>query len=461
MVRMTECAECSTAIPAGTHRVWHTLLPSLEAPASRCPRVKPDYHLYFVQPYELLVGLRYTRAKRRNHFISFISMASMIGIAIGVMALIVVLSVMNGFQKELRVRILGVASHVQIGGFDGRLRDWEVVARQVRANPDVVAAAPYVSAQGLIAYQQSVQGALVRGIVPDLEDKVADIGSHMKRGALSDLKPGEFGIVLGAELAQAVGARVGEKVVLIAPQGQVTPAGILPRIKQFTLVGLFEVGMYEYDAGLALIHLADAQKLYRLDHDVSGVRLKLKDLFDAPNVARELTRNLTGDVYVTDWTRSHANFFRAVQIEKNVMFIILTLIVAVAAFNLVSTLVMAVTDKQPDIAILRTLGASPGSIMKIFVVQGSLIGVIGTAIGVAGGVLIALNVDVVVPAIERMFSVQFLAKDVYYISELPSDLLWRDVITVGLMSLVLSLLATLYPSWRASRVNPAEALRYE
>ena len=414
-----------------------------------------------MQPYELLVGLRYTRAKRRNHFISFISMASMIGIAIGVMALIVVLSVMNGFQKELRARILGVASHVQIGGFDGRLRDWEVVAREVRANPDVVAAAPYVSAQGLLAYQQSVQGALVRGIVPDLEDKVADIGSHMKRGALSDLKPGEFGIVLGAELAHAVGARVGEKVVLIAPQGQVTPAGILPRIKQFTVVGLFEVGMYEYDAGLALIHLADAQKLYRLDNNVSGVRLKLKDLFDAPNVARELTRNLTGDVYVTDWTRSHANFFRAVEIEKRVMFIILLLIVAVAAFNIVSTLVMAVTDKQPDIAILRTLGASPGSIMKIFIVQGSLIGVIGTAIGVVGGILIALNVDVVVPAIERMFSVQFLAKDVYYISELPSDLLWRDVITVGLMSLVLSLLATLYPSWRASRVNPAEALRYE
>jgi len=414
-----------------------------------------------VQPYELLVGLRYTRAKRRNHFISFISMASMLGIAIGVMALIVVLSVMNGFQKELRARILGVASHVQISGFDGQLGNWQEVARGATADPEVLAAAPYVSAQGLLANQQNVQGALVRGVIPELEDQVADIGSHMKRGRLTDLKPGEFGMVLGSELAHAVGARVGEKVVLIAPQGQVTPAGILPRIKQFTVVGVFEVGMYEYDAGLALIHLQDAQKLYRLGDEVSGVRLKLKDLFQAPEVARDLSRALPGDLYITDWTRSHANFFRAVQIEKNVMFIILTLIVAVAAFNLVSTLVMAVTDKQPDIAILRTLGATPASIMKIFVVQGSLIGVVGTAIGVIGGILIALNVDVVVPAIERLFRVQFLAKDVYYISELPSDLQLRDVVTIGLMSLLLSLLATLYPSWRASRVNPAEALRYE
>ena len=414
-----------------------------------------------MQPYELLVGLRYTRAKRRNHFISFISMASMLGIAIGVMALIVVLSVMNGFQKELRARILGVASHVQISGADGRLANWREVARAASADPDVLAAAPYVSAQGLLANQQNVQGALVRGVVPELEDRVADIGSHMKRGSLANLKPGQFGMVLGVELAHSVGARLGEKVVLIAPQGQVTPAGILPRIKQFTVVGIFEVGMYEYDAGLALVSLEDAQKLYRLGDEVSGVRLKLKDLFRAPEVARDLTRTLPGDLYISDWTRSHANFFRAVQIEKNVMFIILTLIVAVAAFNLVSTLVMAVTDKQPDIAILRTLGATPTSIMKIFVVQGSLIGVIGTAIGVIGGILIALNVDVVVPAIETLFRVQFLAKDVYYISELPSDLQSRDVVTVGVMSLLLSLFATLYPSWRASRVNPAEALRYE
>jgi lipoprotein-releasing system permease protein len=415
----------------------------------------------FVQPYELFVGLRYTRAKRRNHFISFISMASMVGIAVGVMALIVVLSVMNGFQKELRARILGVASHVQITGFDGHLQGWPSIAEQARKNKDVAAAAPYINAQALLSNQQNVQGTLLRGIVPDLEDQVADIGQHMKRGSLKELKPGEFGIVLGSELAHAVDGRIGEKVVVIAPQGQVTPAGIMPRIKQFTVVGIFEVGMFEYDSGLALIHLEDAQKLYRMSDEVSGVRLKLHDLFDAPSVARELTRTLTGDVYITDWTRSHANYFRAVQIEKNVMFIILTLIVGVAAFNLVSTLVMAVTDKQADIAILRTLGSTPFSIMKIFVVQGTLIGVIGTVIGVVGGIIIALNIDVVVPAIERMFHTQFLDKSVYYISDLPSDLHWSDVVTVACVSLVLSLLATLYPSFRASRVNPAEALRYE
>jgi len=414
-----------------------------------------------LSPYELFVGLRYTRAKRRNHFISFISLTSMIGIALGVWALIVVLSVMNGFQKELRTRILGVASHVQISGFDGALANWQAVAREASTDPQVVAAAPYINQQGLIAYQQTVQGTLIRGILPADEDRVADIGQHMKYGRLSNLKPGAFGIVLGAELAHAVGARMGDKVVIIAPQGQVTPAGILPRIKQFTVVGVFEVGMYEFDAGLALIDLEDAQKLYRMEDRVSGVRLKLTDLFTAPRVARNLMRTIHEDVFIMDWTRSHANFFRAVQIEKKMMFIILTLIVAVAAFNIVSTLVMAVTDKQPDIAILRTLGATPASIMKIFIIQGALIGVIGTLIGVVLGVVVALNIDVLVPAIERMFNVQFLAKDVYYISELPSDLQWTDVLTLGLLSLVLSWLATLYPSFGASRVNPAEALRYE
>jgi len=414
-----------------------------------------------LRPYELFVGLRYTRAKRRNHFVSFISIASMVGIALGVWALIVVLSVMNGFQQELRARILGVAAHVQIQGFDEGLADWQQVARAALTNPEVVAAAPYINAQGLLANQQNVRGALVRGILPDEEDRVADIGAHMKGGRLTDLKPGEFGIVLGSELAYAVDARMGEKVVLISPQGQVTPAGILPRIKQFTVVGIFEVGMYEYDAGLALIQLQDAQKLYRLGDRVSGVRLKLKDLFRAPTVARELMGVLPGDVMVSDWTRSHANFFRAVQIEKRVMFIILTLIVAVAAFNLVSSLVMTVTDKQADIAILRTLGATPASIMKSFMIQGSVIGVVGTLIGVLTGVLTALNIETIVPAIERTFHVQFLAKDVYYISDLPSQLQSHDVIAVAAISLVLSFVATLYPSYRAARVNPAEALRYE
>ena len=413
-------------------------------------------------PFETFVGLRYTRAKRRNHFISFISMTSMAGIALGVTALIVVLSVMNGFQRELRTRILGVASHIQLVSLDNAgVPGWPALAEQARANPAVAGAAPYVSAQGLLSFDQTVQGTLIRGIDPALEDTVADLGRNMKKGALTALRPGEFGIVLGAELARALGVRMDEKVTVIAPQGQVTAAGVLPRIKQFRVVGVFEVGMYEYDAGLALVHLADAQRLYRLDDRVTGVRLKLADLFDAPRVSGELADRLPPEVTVTDWTRSHANFFRAVQIEKRVMFVILTLIVAVAAFNIVSTLVMAVTDKQADIAILRTLGASPGAILRIFMIQGSLIGVIGTIVGVVCGVLLAINVGTVVPFIERVLGVQFLAKDVYYISELPSELVGSDVVTIGVVSLLLSLLATLYPSYRAARIHPAAALRYE
>ena len=385
----------------------------------------------------------------------------MLGIALGVAALIVVLSVMNGFQDELRSRILGVAAHAQISGFDNTLSNWQEVAAGAGKHPEVMAAAPYVMAQGMLSFDQNVQGAVIRGVLPEYEDKVADIGQHMKAGSMSDLQPGEFGIVLGSELARALGVGLGEKVVLIAPQGQVTPAGVVPRLKQFRVVGIFEVGMYEYDYGLALIEMSDAQKLYRMEDKVSGVRLKLKDLYRAPQVTQDLTTMLPNDLYISDWTRQHANFFRAVQIEKNVMFIILLLIVAVAAFNIVSTLVMVVTDKQADIAILRTLGASPASIMKIFIVQGALIGVFGTLIGLAGGVLLALNIGVVVPAIERLFGVHFLAKDVYYISELPSKLVVNDVVVIALVSLVLSLLATLYPSWRASRTNPAEALRYE
>jgi len=416
--------------------------------------------------YELFVGLRYTRAKGgqgRNHFISFISLTSMIGIGLGVAALIVVLSVMNGFQEELRSRILGVASHMQITGPDNVLQDWQHVATEVKDAPHVKAVAPYIMAQGMLSYGQAVQGAIVRGVLPEEEDKVANLGASMRAGKLSDLKPGEFGIVLGAELAQSLGVFMGDKVVLLSPQGQFTPTGLVPRIKQFRVVGLFQVGMYEYDSGLALIHMDDAAKLYRMDNDVSGVRLKLDDLFLAPKVSRQITQQLSdkGEFFVTDWTEQHANFFRAVQMEKRVMFVILALIVAVAAFNIVSTLVMAVTDKRADIAILRTLGASPASIMQIFIVQGALIGVIGTFFGTIGGVLIALNIDVIVPFIEHVFGVQFLAKDVYYISELPSHLLWSDVLTITGMSFVLSLLATLYPSWRASKINPAEALRYE
>ena len=415
--------------------------------------------------YELFIGLRYTRAKKRgagrNRFVSFISMISMLGIALGVAALITVLSVMNGFQKELRTRILGVASHIQVSGSNGELADWPTAAAAVAKDREVLASAPYVEAQGMLSLDQEVRGVMVRGILPEREEQVADFERHLKVGHLADLRPGEFGIILGRDLARALQVMPGEKVTLIAPQGLVTPAAVLPRLKQFRVVGVFEVGMYEYDSGLALIHIDDAQKLYRMDNRVSGLRLKIADLFQAPRIARDLLQWLPEDAWVTDWTRSHANFFRAVAIEKNMMFLILLLIVAVAAFNIVSTLVMAVTDRQADIAILRTLGASPGSIMAIFIVQGIVIGCVGLLAGVAGGVALALNIDVVVPAIEHVLGIQFLAKDVYYITELPSDLHWNDVGIVTAVSFALTLLATLYPSWRASKVNPAEALRYE
>ncbi|BCT69115.1 lipoprotein-releasing ABC transporter permease subunit [Nitrosospira sp. NRS527] len=412
--------------------------------------------------YELFIGLRYTRAKRRNHFISFISLISLMGITLGMTALITVMSVMNGFQKEVRTRILGVASHIQVSSVNGSLTDWRKVADEALKHPEVEAAAPYVSAQGMVSFDQVVSGVVVRGVLPDMEDRVADLGRMMIDGKLEDLVPGRFGIVIGRELSRALGVFTGDKIVLISPQGQVTPAGILPRLKQFTIVGIFEAGHFEYDSGLVLIHLADAQKLYRMEEDqVSGVRLKLDDLFQAPQVARELAPLISADVYITDWSRQHANYFRAIQIEKRMLSLILALIIAVAAFNIVSTLVMAVTDKQSDIAILRTLGASPRSIMKVFIVQGTLIGILGTTLGVIGGVLLAYNVEAVIATIERLFSVQFLSREVYYISEIPSDLHFADVITVAAVSFVLTLLATLYPSYRASRVNPAEALRYE
>jgi len=416
-------------------------------------------------PYELRIGLRYTRAgrraRRRNGFISFISGISMIGIALGVWALIVVLSVMNGFVSQVRDRMLSVVSHVEVFASNGALSDWRAVEQTVRRNPAVIGAAPYINAQALLTRGESVRGALVRGIDPAAEPAISDIASQLRGAPLTALADGEFGVILGGELARALGALPGDKIALIAPQGQVTPAGVIPRLKQFTVVGTFEIGMYEYDSSLALVHLEDAQRLYQLGGAVSGVRLKLDDLFASRAVARDLMASLAPDVFASDWTRSHANFFRAVEIEKRVMFIILTLIVAVAAFNIVSTLVMLVTDKQADIAILRTLGAAPGSILQIFVVQGVMIGVIGTLIGVVGGVLLGWNVDTVVPAIENSLGFKFLAKDVYYISDLPSDVQLRDVLTIGLVSLGMSLLATLYPSWRAARVNPAEALRYE
>lgn len=412
--------------------------------------------------YEILLGLRYVRAKRRNGFISFISLISTLGLALGIAALITVLSVMNGFQKELRTRILGVASHVQITGYDNELTDWQQVADRALQNTDVKAAAPYVSEQAMLSFDQTVRGAMVRGVLPAAEDGVADFSQHMRAGNLDDLQPGGFGVVLGIELARALRVQVGEKVTLIAPQGLVTPAAVLPRLKQFTVVGVFEAGHFEYDASLALIHMQDAQTLYRMEDRVSGVRLKLGDLFDAPRVARDLHAQMSGDgLLVGDWTRQHANFFRAIAIEKNMMFIILMLIVAVAAFNIVSMLIMVVTDKQADIAILRTLGASPASMMAVFIVQGAIIGGGGLLLGVAGGVALASNLDVVVPAIEAIAGVSLWSAEVYFIPELPSEILWSDVLTVTVIGGLLTLAATLYPSWRASRVQPAEALRYE
>ncbi len=411
--------------------------------------------------YEILVGLRYTRARRRNRFIGINSLVSMIGIGVGVWALIVVLSVMNGFQKEVRTRILGVVSHVQVSGPNNRLPDWRAVATEAAKHPRVIATAPFVQGQAMLSAGRAVRGALVRGIDPAQEEKVADFARHMRNGTLDALKPGEFGMILGGDLARALGVLTGDKVALVAPQGVVTPAGVIPRLKQFTIGGTFEAGIGDADGGLALVHLRDAQVLYQLGDDATGVRLKLDDLFAARTVARELMASLPQDIFAADWTRSHANFFRAVEIEKRLMFIILSIIILVAAINIVSTLVVAVADKQADIAILRTLGAAPGSVMQVFIVQGMVIGVIGMLAGVGVGIVTALNIDVIVPAIERALSIKFLSKDVYLIPDLPSDLQWGDVLAVSLMALGLSFLATLYPSWSAARVNPAEALRYE
>jgi len=414
-----------------------------------------------LRPYELFVGLRYTRAKRRTHFISFISFISVAGIALGIWALITVMSVMNGFEKEIRSRILGAAAHIQVLGAEGGVADWKKLSEEVATHPEVVASAPFVNAQGLLSTGGAVRGVFVRGVVPELEDKVADFARSMRAGSFASLRPGEFGIAIGTTLARGLRVNVGDRLTLISPQGQVTPAGLMPRLKQFTVVGIFQLDHNEFDSALAIINMQDAQVLYRMGDAVSGIRLRVKDIDRAPQVARDLARKVTSDVYLSDWTQQNVNYFRAIQIEKRMIFIILTLIIMVAAFNLVSTLVMMVTDKHPDIAILRTLGASPASIMKIFMVQGVVLGAVGTLIGVAAGVVTALNIAVIVPAIEHAFHFQILSREVYYISELPSDLHPFDVAWTAALSLALAFVATLYPSWRAARVNPAEALRYE
>lgn len=413
------------------------------------------------KPLELFIGLRYTRARKRSRFISFISLTSMLGIALGVTALITVLSVMNGFEDQLRERILGMASHVTVTETRDGLRDWNQLGEQFQKIDGLLGWAPFVNGEVMLSANQRVSGSLMRGILPDEEPKVSDIGQNMLVGQLDVLKAGEFGIILGSELAQYLGLTVGEKVTVITPQVTPTPAGIVPRLKRFTVTGVFEVGMYEYDRNMAIVHLQDASKLMRLNGAASGVRLKLDDMFRAPWVTRDLIRTLTPNYRIGDWTLQHSNFFKAIKTEKRVMFIILMLIVAVAAFNIVSTLVMVVTDKRSEIAILRTQGLTPSRVMGVFMVQGTVIGLIGTLLGVIGGISLALNVETLVPAIEQMFGVQFLPADVYYISDLPSKLDMNDVWQIASFSFLLSLVSTFYPAWQASRLNPAEALRYE
>lgn len=413
------------------------------------------------KPLILYIGLRYTRAKRRTQFISFITLTSVLGIALGVTALITVLSVMNGFEAELRERILGMTAHTTITGRFGQLENWQDLAERSKTMPHVEGAAPFIQGQVMVNADRQVSGTMVQGILPEHEPAVSEVASKMKYGRLDDLKSGEFGIVLGAELASHLGVFMGDKVTIITPQVNSTPAGILPRLKRFTVVGVFQVGMYEYDRNMAMIHLDDAGKLFRIEPAVSGLRLKLDDLFNAPLITQEMADALGDNYRVSDWTLAHSNFFRAVQTEKRAMFIILLLIVAVAAFNIVSTLVMVVTDKRGDIAILKTQGLTNLSVMGIFIVLGCVIGSVGTLLGTVGGVALALNVETIVPAIEKAFGVHFMAADVYYISEVPSKLIWQDVYWIAAMAFFLSLLATLYPAWQASRINPAEVLRYE
>jgi lipoprotein-releasing system permease protein len=412
------------------------------------------------RPIEIAIGLRYIRAKRRNSFISFISLASMLGIALGVIALITTISVMNGFEQELRARILGMVSHATISGAGESLRDWPRAVEQATADPRVLGAAPYVEREALLNGSRT-QGALLRGVLPEYEPRVSELAGKMTEGSLDDLKPGGFGIVLGRELANWLGVQVGESVTVMVPEARSTPIGVLPQMRRFNVVGVFEAGMQEYDMQLAIVHLEDAQKLLRMGEGVSGVRLKLTDLFQAWHVARDLADRM-GEFYrVRDWSRDHANFFRAIKMEKTVMFVILSLIVAVAAFNLVSSLVMLVTDKQADIAILRTLGLTPRSVMGVFMVQGTLIGIVGIVLGLVGGVLLTLNLHLVVSGLESLLGFELMPADVYYITGVPTDLRADDVGTIAAIAFVLCMLATIYPAWRAARTDPAMALRYE
>jgi len=414
------------------------------------------------QPKELFIGLRYTRAKRKTHFVSFIAFISIAGVSLGVFALIVVLSVMNGFGNELRDRTLSMTSHATVTGFDGTMSNWEQNAATARQNPNVVSAAPYIRKEVMMSNGRRVSGSLVRGIEPESEKTVSTVAGKMVSGELTDLRPGEYGIVLGRELANSLGVYEGDRITVITPQASVTAVGVMPRLRRFKVVGVFEVGMHEFDSAMAYIHITDAAKLFQIDEGkVNGIRLKLVDLFEAKQVTRELDKVFGEEYWIRDWTRQHSNFFKALKTEKTVMFIILLMVIAVAALNIVSTLMMTVTDKEADIAILRALGMTPGSIMIIFMIQGSVIGIFGTLIGIAAGVPVALNVFEIVSWMEQLFNTDFLPSDVYYISDITADVQPREVLTYAVSAFAISILATIYPAWRASRTTPAEALRYE
>ena len=414
-----------------------------------------------IRPVALFIGLRYTRARRRNHFVSFISGVSILGITIGVWALITVLSVMNGFERELRERILTVASHATVSARTGWLEDWPALSRSVSEHPEVLAAAPFIFGQGLLTRADTVSGVLIRGVLPEKEREVSNILDHLTAGESDSLRQGGWNIVLGAQLARSLGVSVGDRVTLIAPKGKITPAGLLPRMRRFEVSAIFEMDMYEYDSGIALIHLEDAARLLETEGGVTGVRLRLEEIYRAPLVSQQLRQRLGGNFRLTDWTREHANFFTALKIERRVMFVILLLIIAVAAFNIVSTLVMVVTDKRADVAILRTLGLGPLQVMAVFIVQGVVIGFGGTLVGGVLGVLTALNIETLVPWVENLFGIEFFPASVYVISDFPAQLKWPDVYLISGVSFLICLVATLYPAWRASRTQPAEALRYE
>jgi lipoprotein-releasing system permease protein len=414
-----------------------------------------------LRPYELAIALRYVRSRNKNRFISFISLISMAGIGVAVMVLIVVLSVMNGFEHEVRNRILKVVAHGSITGLDGRLADWERLQAEAGANPAVAATAPYVEGQAMVVGPRSIRGVQLRGIEPRLERRTSALDTLLESGSLDDLRPGDYGLVIGRRLAEELGAGMGDRVIVMVPQGITTPAGLVPRTRRFTVTGIFNAGMYEYDRGLAFIHLDDAQRLLRMGTDVTGVQFSMVDVLAAPAVVRDVAMAYGGGVYVTDWTRQHANFFRSIQLTRSIIFIILLLVVAVAAFNIVSTLVMVVRDKRAEIAILRTLGAAPRGILGIFMLQGAVVGVTGTLIGVVLGVLASWNISAITAFVERLSGMRFVSADVYFISELPSRLLWADVVQVAGIALLLSLASTVYPAWRGAVTAPAEVLRHE